>query len=161
MRTVPTLCDQCDKLEIVSEAEVRLNGRPAVALRDTGAELCIISEKLVSEEDILSGIVQRVSLADPSVTRDYSVASVFIESPWVKGRVHMLVADSLCQDVVIGNTLVFASGERIKVPVYAARNLLAAVQTSYASSASSSGSRPPSPTPRLPVGWGRTRSRGG
>ena len=41
----------------------------------------------------------------------------------------MLVADSLCQDVVIGNTLVFATGERVKVPVYAARNLLAAVQT--------------------------------
>ena len=128
MRDVPSLCDQCNQLEVVSEAKVMVNGVPAVALRDTGAELCIVSARLVSEEDILAGVKHRVSLADPTVMREYPVASVFISSPWVRGRIHMLVADQLCHDIVIGNTVTFTSGESVKVPVYASRSL-AAVQT--------------------------------
>lgn len=128
MRAIPMLCDRCDKLEVVSEAKVIVNGVPAVALRDTGAELCIVSARLVSEEDILAGVRHKVSLADPTVMREYPEASVLISSPWVKGRIHMLVADQLCHDVVIGNTVTFASGETVKVPVYASRGL-AAVQT--------------------------------
>lgn len=102
IRQVPTLCDKCEGLEVVSEAHVFLNGRPAVALRDTGAELCVVSAKLVSFGDILAGVWQKVSLADLSVTREYPVASVVVNSPWVKGRVNMLVAEQLCHDVVIG-----------------------------------------------------------
>ena len=126
---VPALCSECERLEVVAEALVTLNGQAVLALRDTGAEMCLVSTRLVEEEDVLAGVRQRVSLADPSVVREYPVASVFIDSPWVRGRIHMLMADQLCHDVILGNTVTFVSGEIVKLPVYANTMSVGAVQT--------------------------------
>jgi transposase InsO family protein len=126
--TVPTLCSECEKQVFQPVVEVRVNGEVVRGLRDTGADVMAVTSRLVREED-LTGKKLHVTLANSLHVEEYPVAMIDLDSPFVRGRVEVVVMDNACQDVIIGNAATFITGETLPVPVYAKREFVSAVQT--------------------------------
>ena len=114
------LCKNCASKPVVPEVKARVNGQRVIALRDTGADLVVVSRALVKDSDFL-GRTQRLSLADPTKTITCPMAMIDVESPFLNGRVEAAVADSLGHGLVIGNDVTYADGVRAQVPVYATK----------------------------------------
>ena len=127
-KSTPTLCQDCEGQPFNPLVEVRLNGIPVRALRDTGADSLMVARHLVTDED-LTGRTVTVAMADPRLHFETVTAIVQLDSPFLRGRVEATVLEKAVQDVIIGNTVTFASGEVASVPVYAKRELVQAVQT--------------------------------
>ena len=121
------LCEPCARKPLAVWADARLNGRPTQALRDTGANQCVVCPTMVKEEDLLKDEVC-VTLADGAI-KSVKQAFVDIDSPWIVGRVRASVLQGCKPQLLIGNEAVTAGGERVPVPVYANTTVLAAVQT--------------------------------
>ena len=114
------LCKNCASKPVVPEVKARVNGQRVIALRDTGADLVVVSRALVKDSDFL-GRTQRLSLADPTKMITCPMAMIDVESPFLNGRVEAAVADSLGHGLVIGNDVTYADGVRAQVPVYATK----------------------------------------
>ena len=82
-------------------AQVTVNGKKVIALRDTGCTGCAVRRSLVSSDQLL-GKESDVTLIDESTQR-YPLAMVDIDCPFFTGKTEALCMDDTLYDLVIGN----------------------------------------------------------
>ena len=127
----PSLCVSCAAKPYTPRCEVRINGLPADGIRDTGAGCTVVAEKLVSP-DCYTGEVTSVILAESRCRSKLPVAEVEMESPFVSGKMRVLVMKEPVEEVLIGNFFQHEKdGPFERIPVYAVgeTETVAAVQT--------------------------------
>ena len=82
-------------------AHGKVNGKPAVVLRDTGCTAVVVRESLVKPHQYVEDKA-RVTMIDES-ERHYKMANVEVESPFLSGTVMAIVMPAPMYDLVVGN----------------------------------------------------------
>ncbi|XP_062603532.1 uncharacterized protein LOC134265323 [Saccostrea cucullata] len=98
-----------DKMEVIPDNRDRglkleegfVNGKSASVLRDTGCTSILVSEKLVTSDD-MTGAMSEVTLANGSSQRCPEVW-IHVDTQYVKGKVVALVLNSPFADLIVGN----------------------------------------------------------
>ena len=126
--TIPSLCKDCAGLEYDPTCVVNVNGVEVVGLRDTGATHCVVAEDYVKETDYTGQLTELTTVSGEVYT--VPIAEVDISSPFVYGRVAVVVMKQPDQPVLIGNSVMSHWGEEpIRVPVYANPTYVMQVRT--------------------------------
>ena len=126
---VPTLCVSCAKKPYTPRCTVSVNGMPVKGLRDTGAGYTVVAARLVASKDY-TGESTSVVLAESRCRIKLPWAMVDLDSPFVRGKVQVLVMEKPAEDVLVGNLIRREGCEKWEeVPVYGDSTLLAPVQT--------------------------------
>jgi hypothetical protein len=93
-----------------------MNGQPATAIRDTGADIiCVKGDLVDASTETLGEITLRSFSSRPEKTR---VVAVELTSPFVSGCLEVAVVENLCKPVLLGNVATFADGRRVTLPFY-------------------------------------------
>ncbi|KAL8619758.1 hypothetical protein ACOMHN_025844 [Nucella lapillus] len=121
-------------------AVVVVNGISVVGLRDTGASQTVVAKRLV-HEGAYTGETTAIALADAARRTELPVAIVEIQSPFIQGRMKVLVMEEPIVDVLIGNYCRRADGTVTEVPVYPVSQV-AAVTTRAQANKGTQGSPP-------------------
>ncbi|XP_076467207.1 uncharacterized protein LOC143298275 [Babylonia areolata] len=129
LRGPPVLCIQCAKKPYTPRCTVTVNGTAVKAIRDTGATHTVVARDLVSPNQY-TGQTCVVTLAEKGAKHEVPIAEVEFDSPFIKGRMAVLVFCDPGVAVLVGNWAAKHWGdEPIKVPVYANSEYVMAVQT--------------------------------
>ena len=122
--SISTLCAPCAKQHYDPHCFVWVEGKKVSALRDTGADVCMVRESLVSGLQ-RTGECLEVSMADRGVKRQFPVVKVRIDSPYFAGVVEAVVMKNPVADFVVGNHV--RKGDSKVLPVYAVHKSFPAV----------------------------------
>jgi hypothetical protein len=126
---VATLCNQCAKKQFIPRCHMMVNGQPVEGIRDTGSEQTVVARKLVSA-DAYTGRQVDVVLADSCSRYTLLEAVIELESPFLQGRIRVLVMERPTDDILIGNHIQReGSLESEEVPVFAVDTGISAVTT--------------------------------
>ncbi|KAL8574595.1 hypothetical protein ACOMHN_061595 [Nucella lapillus] len=139
VETVP-LCGPYAARPYNPRAVVVVNGISVVGLRDTGASQTVVAKRLV-HEGAYTGETTAIALADAARRTELPVAIVEIQSPFIQGRMKVLVMEEPIVDVLIGNYCRRANGTVTEVPVYPVSQV-AAVTTRAQANKGTQGSPP-------------------
>lgn len=123
-----TLCEDCEGKSFQPECISFIGGKRAQSLRDTGADNVFVRSDFVKPEDY-TGDTRDAEMADYGFKRNYPVAVVDIDSPFVQGRLLAIVVEHIRPDIFIGNSAQREDGEWIEIPVFPQKNRLQAVTT--------------------------------
>ncbi|XP_076469672.1 uncharacterized protein LOC143300003 [Babylonia areolata] len=128
VQKVPALCKRCSAKVFHPRCMVRLNGREAEALRDTGADSLIVDSTLVSPT-MFTGKKKCITLASTGHQELCDTAHVMLESPFFTGKALALVMENSLVPVIIGNQVELEPGRECRVPVYSVDPEVGAVET--------------------------------
>ncbi|KAJ1130785.1 hypothetical protein NDU88_009132 [Pleurodeles waltl] len=96
----------------------KVNGTEVEALRDTGASVTMVAEKLVSPEQVLPGVFHQVTYADTR-TKLHPMAMVSLEWGGVTGPKKVAVAPALPVECLLGNDLEASEWSEVERRVHA------------------------------------------
>eukprot|EP00745_Piridium_sociabile_P042744 TRINITY_DN8657_c0_g1_i1.p1 TRINITY_DN8657_c0_g1~~TRINITY_DN8657_c0_g1_i1.p1 ORF type:complete len:1461 (-),score=280.53 TRINITY_DN8657_c0_g1_i1:179-4561(-) len=126
--TPPSLCTTCADKPYDPRCVVTVNGCEVMAIRDTGATHCVVEASLVQATDYTGEFTEMITVSGQ--VYQVPIAEVDLVSPFVAGRMAVLVLEKPNQPVLIGNyTAAHWSGEPTKIPVYANPTYVMQVQT--------------------------------
>ena len=129
MNAPTSLCTECAAKPFTPRCKVTVNGIEADAVRDTGASYCVVAKHLVRPEDY-TGEVVPVVLAQSRCQYSLPVAMVYLVTPFVEGRMMVLVMEEPNEEVLVGNWYQrFLGDEKQPIPVYATPVQINAVKT--------------------------------
>jgi len=122
------LCEECADISFIPELRALVNGQEVTAIRDTGADMIYVREQFVRPEDY-TGERLGIYLADGKELKERPLARIYLDSPFIRGRVLAVAMEALGADLYIGNSATLEGGDKVTISAYPWRELLAAVQT--------------------------------
>lgn len=115
--TIPELCVPCSRKRFQPRCRVRIDGRPAEGIRDSGADMVIVRASFVPAR-AYTGRTVSVTLAETSLCKDLPVAKISVSTPLLDGDVEAVVMENPLADLILGNSAKMADGTLREVPVY-------------------------------------------